>query len=249
MDRKVQNIGDGLKTASILRRKIYRVPIGAWIMECSYCKGACIKKGCFKGVQKYKCKICFKGQRSLYRNRKYTKSIDEQIIRFKKEGVGISSIGRLLSLPKASVQRRIERSAGQIKVPVYQESKQVYEVDELYTYIGRKSNPCYIMYAINRKTKQVIDFVCGARNKENIDKIIKRLLSLSPKRIYTDKLNIFAALIPATLHRTFQYRTNAIERKNLTIRTHLKRLSRKTICYSKSKKMLEACFKLYVWGR
>ena len=235
--------------ASILCCKIYRVPIGAWTMECNYCKGICIKKGCYKGVQKYKCKACFKGQRLKYRNQKYTSLTDAQISLLHKEGVGISSIGRILTIPKGSVQRRIERSADRVKAPVYKETKQVYEVDELYTYVGRKSNPCYIMYAINRKTKRVIDFVCGARSKENIEKLIKTLLGLSPKKIYTDKLNVFGSVIPDFLHRTFQYRTNHIERKNLTIRTHLKRLSRKTICYSKSKAMLEACFSLYVWQR
>ena len=216
-------------------------------MECKYCKGVCIKKGCYNGVQKYKCKNCFRGQRSLYRNREYTDGTDAEINLLHREGMGISSIGRILSIPKASVQRRIERMKRNKTKPVYTESGQVYEVDELYTFIGRKSNPCYIMYAINRKTKDVIDFVCGARNKENMGKLIKTLLSLSPKRIYTDKLNVFTSVIPEFLHRTFTYRTNHIERKNLTLRTHLKRLSRKTICYSKSKDMLEACFGLYVW--
>ncbi|AXY76942.1 hypothetical protein D3H65_24435 [Paraflavitalea soli] len=103
------------------------------------------------------------------------------------------------------------------------------------------------MYAINRKTKQVIDFICGSGSKGNINKIIKTLLKLSPQGIYTDKLNIFTAVIPENLHRTFQYKTNNIERRNHTLRTHLKRLSRKTICYSKSQAMLEACFKLYAW--
>jgi IS1 family transposase len=133
-------------------------------------------------------------------------------------------------------------------MPVHTETKQVYELDEVYTYIGKKTNPCYIIYAINRTTKQVIDYICGSRNKANIDKIVQTLLSLSPKRIYTDKLNIFSTLIPGHLHQTFQYRTNCIERKNLTLRTHLKRLNRKTICYSKSKEMLDACFRLYAWG-
>ncbi len=33
-----------------------------------------------------------------------------------------------------------------------------------------------------------------------------------------------------------------------TLRTHLKRLSRKSICYSKSEKMLENCLKMYWYG-
>lgn len=150
-------------------------------------------------------------------------------------------------MPKASVQRRIERMQKDIPKPVFTEKGQVYEVDELYTYIGSKDKPCYIMYAINRKTKEVIDFICGACTKENINKIIQSLLNLAPKRIYTDGLNIYGSLTPSNIHRTFQYRPNRIERKNLTLRTHLKRLSRKTICYSKSQTMLEASFKLYIW--
>jgi insertion element IS1 protein InsB len=216
-------------------------------MNCQYCKGICQKKGLYKAVQKYRCGQCYKYQRFSYRNRKYNNLIDERIKELNRESVGISSISRLLRIPKSSVQRRIRFMNDKVTPPLLSETNQVYEMDELYTFIGRKTNPCYVLYAINRKTKQVIDCVIGGRTKENINIIVQKLLSLTPKRIYTDKLNIFGALIPASVHRTFQYRTNCIERKNLTIRTHLKRMGRKTICYSKSKEMLEACFRLYVW--
>jgi insertion element IS1 protein InsB len=216
-------------------------------MNCRYCKGPCKKKGKYKEIQKWQCRDCHKCQREVYRQRSYDKETKQAITTLNNEGLGVSSISRVLKMPKSSVQVFIVKNAFKVKQPVFNEAGQAYEVDELYTYIGRKSNPCYIIYAMNRKTKQVIDFVCGARNKENIEKVIKKLLDLSPKRIYTDKLNIFASIIPGCLHRTFQYRTNHIERKNLTLRTHIKRLSRKTICYSKTETMLEACFKLYVW--
>ena len=141
----------------------------------------------------------------------------------------------------------IGKMAKEVSKPELKESGQEYEIDELYTYIGRKSTPCYIIYAINRSTRQVIDFVMGARTKENIGKVLRSIMQLYPKRIYTDSLPTFKFLIPADVHRSLRYRTNRIERKNLTLRTHLKRLGRKTICYSKSKAMLEACFRLYVW--
>lgn len=174
-------------------------------MECNYCKGICIKKGYYKGVQKYKCKGCFKVQQEAYKNRKYTSLVDDQITLLNNEGIGISSISRILSIPKASVQRRIERMQKDKPKPVFTEKGQAYEVDELYTYIGSKDKPCYMMYAINRKTKEVIDFICGARTKENINKIIQRLLNLAPKRIYTDGLKIYGSLTPSNIHRTFQY--------------------------------------------
>lgn len=150
-------------------------------------------------------------------------------------------------MPKSSVQVFILKNAQKMEPPVFNETEQVYEVDELYACVGGSGKGCYIIYAINRFTRRVIDFVVGARTKQNIGKVIKKLLSLSPTRIYTDKLPLFSYIIPKHIHRFFQYRTNRIERNNLTLRTHLKRLSRKTICYSKSEAMLEACFRLYVW--
>lgn len=130
-------------------------------MNCNYCKGKCIKKGFYKTIQRYQCKACGRNQRRTYRNRKYTGWTDEQITVLNREGVGISSIGRILSIPKTSVQRRIKRVEKNKPKPVFTERGQVYEVDELYTYIGRKSNPCYIIYAINRRTTQVIVLCAG----------------------------------------------------------------------------------------
>ena len=137
-----------------------------------------------------------------------------------------------------------------LKPPAISETNQVYEVDEMQTFIkeNKPSSYTYITYAINRATKQVIDFVVGSRSKEVIGKVTAKLLSLSPKKIYTDGLNIYPSLIPQNLHRVFRYHTNTIERNNLTLRTHIKRLARKTICFSKSILMLTACLKLYFYG-
>jgi insertion element IS1 protein InsB len=219
-------------------------------MNCNYCNGLCIKKGKYKSAQKYQCKDCKKYQRTVYYYRKYNSGTDRQIRLLNNEGMGISSISRVLGIPKSSVQRRIMHASLNIITPVYNEEGQEYEMDELLTFIGRNHYSCYtyIIYAINRVTRKVVDYVIGKRTKDNIRKLTHKLLKLLPKRIYTDKLNVFESLIPTAIHRTYQYKTNRIERKNLTIRTHLKRLSRKTICYSKSEAMLNACVRLYMYS-
>ncbi|WP_315814205.1 IS1 family transposase [Paraflavitalea speifideaquila] len=199
----------------------------------------------YKGVQKWQCNNCGKHQREFYRQNCYDKEAEHRIVLLNNEGMGIRSIGRILHIPKSSVQLLLLKASQQVKPPIYDESGQVYEVDELYAPVGVKL--CFVIYAINRATRKVIDYVTGARTKDNIGKVINKLLSLAPKKIYTDKLPLFSYIIPAKLHRVCKYKTNRIERKNLTLRTHIKRLSRKTICYSKSITMLEACFSLYVW--
>ncbi len=124
----------------------------------------------------------------------------------------------------------------------------IYEVDEPWSFIGQKTNTIWLTYAIERETKRVIDFFVGNKTKENIQPLIGKVLSLYPKRIYTDNLNVYPSLIPKEIHRCFQYCTNCIERNNLTLRTHIKRLSRRTICFSKNKTYLEAHLRIYFWG-
>ncbi|WP_376717546.1 IS1 family transposase [Mucilaginibacter terrae] len=65
--------------------------------------------------------------------------------------------------------------------------------------------------------------------------------------MYTDRLNIYSSVIPAAMDRVARYGTNKIERTNLNLRIRLKRLNRKTICYSKSMAMLEACLNIIFW--
>ena len=78
--------------------------------------------------------------------------------------------------------------------------------------------------------------------------ITKSVLQLYPKMIFTDRLKTYRRLIPSQQHNTRKKNTTVIERNNLTLRIHLKRLSRKTICFSKNFEMLEATLKLYLWG-
>lgn len=104
------------------------------------------------------------------------------------------------------------------------------------------------LYAINKKTKQVIDIAVGNRTKSTLKKVTDTLLLSSPKAIYTDGLNIYQHLIPAAIHKIQAHNINYIERMNLTLLTKLKRLNRKTICYSKKSSMLLAALKILVWG-
>lgn len=68
------------------------------------------------------------------------------------------------------------------------------------------------------------------------------------KRIYTNELRQYKYLISPEIHRTTHRGTNHIERNNLTIHTHIKRLTRRTICFSRKAIMFYAILKIYFWG-
>jgi IS1 family transposase len=65
-------------------------------------------------------------------------------------------------------------------------------------------------------------------------------------RFCTDEWKAYRKFIPEMNHWRGQQWTHRIERQNLNFRTHLKRLHRRTISFSKSDEMHEAVIKLYI---
>ena|SRR5665213_2929231 len=136
------------------------------MQSCKNCKtGRCVKAGLqANGKQKWKCKICFKYQQSTYSYQGYVIS-DEIIKRFIAEGVGLRSMSRLLRISCTTIIKRIRAIAKDISPPPLFKANQVYEVDEMHTFIFSKVRECWITYAIERTTKQVVDFRTGGRTK------------------------------------------------------------------------------------
>ena len=218
-------------------------------MKCKYCHQiSTIKKGKRNNLQRYYCKDCKCYFQCNYRYKAYKNDIDTLLRQLLKEGCGVRSISRVLNISCGTVLSRMLKISKQIKPSYFNKLGCKFEIDEMWTFIKRKEDFTWITYAIERETKRVIDFFVGRKTKENIKPLINRILLLNPKRIYTDRLNIYPSMIPKEIHKRFQYCTNKIERMNLTLRTHIKRLSRKTICFSKDKKYLEAHLRIY-WSQ
>jgi insertion element IS1 protein InsB len=216
------------------------------VKTCSSCHAAMLKWGFYKSKQKYRCKHCGKCQIAYYNYNGCHKETATQIRTLLTEGCGIRSIGRILNISNNTVMSKIKQLASQIKKPAIV-TKQVYQLDEMRTYIGNKQNTKWIVYAINEKTKQVADINVGSRNKQTLKRVTDTLLLSKAKTIKTDGLDIYRTLIPKKIHRVKQHGINYIERMNLTLRMKLKRLVRKTLCFSRSKTMLESSLKLSVW--
>ena len=217
-------------------------------MECNICNNKYQKWGRQKnGTQRYYCGNCKKSRQHHYKNKACVNNINEQIPKLICESVSIRGIARILGIAVNSIMRKIKSIAANIQKPPVPINREAFELDELRTYITRKENQYWIAYAICSKTKEVIDFVVGKRSKRTLRMIVNTLLLSKVEQIKTDKLNIYQSLIPKSIHQSGAYNINHIERNNLNLRTHIKRLSRRTICYSKNIVMLEACLKIYFW--
>jgi insertion element IS1 protein InsB len=216
-------------------------------IECNFCNGKCIKNGFqINGSQRYKCTICRKGQQKKYNYNACKASTNKNIILFTKEGLGIRSTARILNISTTTVLKRIISIAGNIPQPVISRGK-IYEVDELCTYIRHKRNCIWLVYALEKKSKTVVSFNVGKRTNKTLSRVVDALKLSEAKKVFTDRLKNYRYLIDENLHSVKRFGTNHIERKNLTLRTHLKRLNRRTICFSKSLLVFISVLKIYFW--
>lgn len=218
-----------------------------WCCRCVGEIGNMIKYGKTKaGTQRYIYKLCRKTKVENYAYQAYKPDVNKNIIQFTKEGLGIRSTARILKISATTLLKRILSIARNIQQPIIRKGK-TYEVDEMCTYIRHKRNFVWLVYALEKNSKTVVSFNVGKRTNKTLNRVLDTLKLSEAKKIFTDRLKNYRYLIDEKLHSVKRFGTNHIERKNLTLRTHLKRLNRRTICFSKSLIVLVSILKIYFW--
>ena len=86
------------------------------------------------------------------------------------------------------------------------------------------------------------------KDKEMLENVLHQVVNGKPFSEALRNSKYFSEYEYYSLHSVKRFGTNHIERKNLTLRTHLKRLNRGTICFSRSLIVLNAVLKIYFWS-
>ena len=120
------------------------------------------------------------------------------------------------------------------------------EVDEMWSFVKRKKEPRWLWHAIDHRSGQVLAYVFGRRQDEVFVKLQALLEPFGITRYYTDSWGAYTRHLDAEEHQPGKRNTQQIERKHLTLRTRLKRLTRKTICFSKSIQMHAMVIGLFI---
>ncbi len=120
------------------------------------------------------------------------------------------------------------------------------EVDEMWSFVGRKKEQRWLWHAIDHRSGKVLAYVFGRRQDEVFLKLKALLEPFGITRFYTDYWGAYTRHIDPDTHQSGKRNTQKIERKHLTLRTRIKRLTRKTICFSKSIQMHDIVIGLFI---
>lgn len=159
---------------------------------------------------------------------------------------GIRDIARVLSISTQTVMKTIRERAAEVNEPRVPPRIKDLEIDEFWSFIKDKSQQCWCWYGLNRATMRIAAYVLGRRTDASCQKLSDKLAGCAVENFDTDDWQSSAKTLPAERHTISKAVSLNIERHNLNFRRHLKRLHRRTICFSKSSEMHAAVIKLYV---
>ena len=120
------------------------------------------------------------------------------------------------------------------------------ELDEMWSFVARKTNPRWLWHAIDHHTGTVLAYVFGRRIDEVFQDLQRLLEPFGITRYYTDGWGAYERHLDAEQHTVGKANTQKIESKHINLRTQIKRLVRRTICFSKTKQMHDLVIGLFI---
>jgi insertion element IS1 protein InsB len=116
----------------------------------------------------------------------------------------------------------------------------------MWSYVGKKEQQRWLWHAIDHQSGKVLAYVLGSHKDEVLVKLKELLKPFEITKFYTDDWGAYERLLPQESHQIAKDNTQKIERKHLTLRARIKRLARKTICFSKSIIMHDLVIGLFI---
>ena len=120
------------------------------------------------------------------------------------------------------------------------------ELDEMWSYVGRKDDPRWLWHAIDHESGKVLAYIVGNRTDAVFLQLKALLEPCGITRFYSDDWGAYKRHLSSKEHVIGKQNIQKIERKHLTLRTRIKRLARKTICFSKLNRMHDIVIGLFI---
>ncbi|HJW31378.1 MAG TPA: IS1 family transposase [Saprospiraceae bacterium] len=120
------------------------------------------------------------------------------------------------------------------------------EVDERWSFVGRKGEQRWLWQALDHRTGAVLAYGLGKRQDQAFLELKALLQPFGIRRYYTDGWGAYQRHVEPEMHEVGKPNTQQLERKHLTLRTRIKRLARKPLCFSRSSRMHDIVIGLFI---
>lgn len=120
--------------------------------------------------------------------------------------------------------------------------------DERWSYVGAKACPRGLWWVEERATGRVVAYVFGRRTPATFHRLRAVLAGLgrAVTRWFTDAWWAYVDTLPESQHVVGKAALPRLARQHLPLRTRLKRLARKTSCFSKSQFLHDGLIALFI---
>jgi IS1 family transposase/transposase-like protein len=200
------------------------------------------------GKQNYKCKNCGRAFVLVPENHIVTEAQRAVIERLLLERISLHGICRVIGVglrwllyfmverfTAAPEHLYVQPASGTQRVILHRLEA---EVDELWSFVGRRANRQWVWIAMDAMTRQIIAFHVRNRSRQSAQELWEKIPAVYQEqaRFYTDCYEAYKGVIPSAQHQAITKlarKTNHVERFNCTLRQRVSRLVRATLSFSK----------------
>ena len=224
--------------------------------ECAECRSVdLVKNGHdYKGSQKYHCKTCNR-YGTLQAKKGYSQQQRSQVKRAVLERSSLRGVARIFEMSRHTISRWLQTWLEQ--VPTIASSllpadvDDVLELDELWSFVGRKAQERWLWLALCRRTRQVVAYWVGDRSEHSALQLWRHL----PDEYvhcasFSDRWQPYAHVFDLKRHRMVdksEGETNHVERWFNTLRQRLARFTRRTLAFSKRDDIHDGLLRMFIY--
>lgn len=210
---------------------------------CPHCAGQRLQKNgrTVKGAQRARCKDCARTFTLHPKGPRRDADFKARVLAAYQDRMSLRGIHRTFGACYQSVIRWLGKKTG--AMPDFKDTLlpaqkgDVLELDELWSFVGRKADTCWLWVALCRRTRQIVAYTLGDRSEQGA----RDLRATLPKDYVcratrSDLWAPYAAVFPARTHRSCgkeEGETNHVERWFGTLRARVGRLVRRAYSFSK----------------
>jgi insertion element IS1 protein InsB len=120
------------------------------------------------------------------------------------------------------------------------------ELDEMGSDVRSKAHPRWLWHASDHHTGKVLAYGFGRLKDDVFLKLQELLAPFGITKFYTDGWGAYERHLNAEQHQVGKEHTQKIESKHINLRTRIKRLVRRTLCFSKTEHMHDLVIGLFI---